>query len=105
MRMSYTKTQTIRADGTDKKRTPPQSLPVPSAEPDRPSVPRILSRYLLCTHHTHLQHTRRRGDAGPADLPDEEGGFLYWVLGVEGWVLPGGGAVLDFKGGGLGQKF
>lgn len=25
-----------------------------SAEPDRPSIPRILSRYLLCTH-THLQ--------------------------------------------------
>lgn len=32
--------------------------------------------------YTHSLATRRRGDAGPADLPDEEGGFYigFWAL-------------------------
>lgn len=57
--------------------------------------------------YTHSLATRRRGDAGPADLPDEEGGFYigFWALSRS----PGGRqpslAGLDFKGGGSGQKF
>lgn len=46
--------------------------------------------------YTHSLATRRRGDAGPADLPDEEGGFYIGV-----WALsrsPGSPAELGWTG-------